>query len=106
MEGYLDVPVDVHHLVDKGTRKHSGGHWSTLPLCPWHHRGIITDERSQREIEAKHGPSLKHSKKAFIERYGTERHLLGIVDELLSLPLFQIRERLALFAQQASRGLA
>src|SRR5690606_40472407 len=32
--------TEVHHIVDKGYRSHSGGHDATLPLCSWHHRGI------------------------------------------------------------------
>lgn len=79
-EGYKDVPVDVHHLVDKGYRKHSGGHRSTLPLCPWHHRGVPPSGFSEDTAVFYAGPSLALHKKRFIQTYGTERELLAEVD--------------------------
>jgi hypothetical protein len=82
-DGYPHVPVDVHHLVDNGYRKHSGGHDSTLPLCPYHHRGVITNGLSESETLFRIGPSLALHKKRFLETYGTERELLAEVDMLI-----------------------
>ena len=79
-EGYPDVPVDVHHLVDKGYREHSGGDTATLPLCPWHHRGVPPSGFSIDTALSYAGPSLALHKKRFIRRYGTERELLAEVD--------------------------
>lgn len=31
--------TEAHHIVDRGYRRLSGGHNSTIPLCSWHHRG-------------------------------------------------------------------
>jgi hypothetical protein len=76
-EGFKDVPVDVHHLVDNGYRKHSGGDKATLPLCPWHHRGVPPGGLSAAEAEKRAGPSMARNKKRFIQRYGTERELLA-----------------------------
>jgi hypothetical protein len=77
------LPTEAHHLVDKGTRKHSGGHDATIPLCRWHHRGEIIYPLSGREMRQLHGPSFALSKKVFIALYGSERDLLAIIDKRL-----------------------
>lgn len=82
-EGFRDVPVDVHHLVDKGYREHSGGDNATLPLCPWHHRGVPPSGLSQDTALLAAGPSLALHKKRFIREYGTERELLAEVERLI-----------------------
>lgn len=79
-EGFTGVPVDVHHLVDKGYRKHSGGHDATLPLCPWHHRGEPPSGLTVSEALFVAGPSLALNKKLFVQTYGTERELLEEVN--------------------------
>ena len=76
------LPTEAHHLVDKGTRKHSGGHDATIPLCRWHHRGELVEYMSGREMHLVYGPSLPH-KREFIACYGTERELLELTDERL-----------------------
>lgn len=78
------LPTEAHHIVDKGTRKHSGGHMATLPLCGWHHRGELIFPISGREMRQFHGPSLALSKRVFVALYGSERDLLAIVDKRLS----------------------
>lgn len=77
------LPTEAHHLVDKGTRKHSGGHDATIPLCRWHHRGEIIYPLSSREMRQLHGPSFALNKKVFIALYGSERDLLAVIDERL-----------------------
>lgn len=79
-EGFNDVPVDVHHIVDKGYRKHSGGDYATLPLCPWHHRGIPPSGFSEDTAVFAAGPSLALHKRRFKQTYGTERELLAEVE--------------------------
>src|ERR1017187_653227 len=37
INGFSAGNAEIHHLVDKGYRKHSGGNQATIPLCPWHH---------------------------------------------------------------------
>lgn len=71
--------TEAHHLVDKGYRKHSGGHQATIPLCEWHHRGIC--EGSPDKMLFTYGPSLALHKRWFIETYGTERELLEAVNQ-------------------------
>ena len=63
---------DIHHLTE-GYRL---GHSYTIPLSPWFHRGIPPDGMTQKEATEELGPSLALNKKAFVERFGTERELL------------------------------
>jgi hypothetical protein len=75
--------TEAHHIVDKGTRKHSGGHMATIPLCGWHHRGEPVYPLGKREMCKLHGPSLAESKKSFRANYGSERDQLAIIDARL-----------------------
>ena len=79
----IQSQADIHHIVDKGYRKHSGGDEATIPLCPYHHRGLLPDGMSQAEAEIMYGPSLALSKREFVLQFGTERSLLMFVDHLL-----------------------
>jgi hypothetical protein len=72
--------TEAHHLVDMGTREHSGGHSATIPLCGWHHRGELVYPLSSRQMRFLHGPSLARNKKDFTALYGTERELLEQTD--------------------------
>ena len=42
--------TEIHHIVDKGYRRLSGGHDSTIGLCSWHHRGICLDGKTSSEM--------------------------------------------------------
>lgn len=75
--------IDVHHLVDRGTRKHSGGNEASLPLCPHHHRNQPPDGMRPSEAYRLYGPTLRSHKREFIERYGNERELLAEVNSLI-----------------------
>lgn len=75
--------TEIHHIVDKGYRKHSGGHSATLPICSWHHRGVSANGLTGSEMSFRYGPSLARSKRQFVEAYGTERELLERVDGIL-----------------------
>jgi hypothetical protein len=75
--------TEAHHLVDKGTRAHSGGHSATIPLCIWHHRGEPLEYMQKREMHQIYGPSLALHKREFIACYGTERELLALTNERL-----------------------
>jgi hypothetical protein len=73
---------EIHHIVDKGYRKHSGGDAATLPLCEWHHRGVhLMPNSTDGDMTETYGPSLAHSKKGFQMRFGTERELLALVNK-------------------------
>lgn len=82
------VPVqpfrtEAHHIVDKGTRKHSGGHAATLPLCSWHHRGECLPGFNERHMTGAFGPSFAKQKKEFVKQYGGERILLVETNAIL-----------------------
>ena len=76
--------TEAHHIVDKGYRKHSGGHQSTLPLCKYHHRGETPLGFTVDEMHFTHGPSMFHHGKEFKQRYGTQRELLDRVNGLIA----------------------
>ena len=82
-EGCNILPVEAHHIVDMGYRKHSGGHQATIPLCEWHHRGNPRLGFSASHMAEMYGPSMARSKRKFVARYGTERQLLASVDSLI-----------------------
>lgn len=74
--GYRDA--EVHHILRGGVRM---GHLYSLPLCqPGHHRN------------GQHvGMISRHPWKArFEERYGSEQHLLNLLQGRLGFPLLQI----------------
>ena len=77
--------TEAHHLVDKGTRKASGGDMATIPLCGWHHRAEPRIELGKAVMLFKYGPSLKYQggKGAFAEKWGTERELLELTNKKL-----------------------
>jgi len=75
-------PVEIHHIVDKGYRAHSGGHQATIPLCEWHHRGMPVGVWTVTETAARLGPSMALSKRQWNVRYGGERELLAKVNRI------------------------
>lgn len=75
--------TEIHHLVDRGYRVHSGGHLATIPLCSWHHRGVCLEGWPLVAMVSTFGPSMASSKRAFVACYGSERALLSIVDAFL-----------------------
>lgn len=83
MLGHPGVPGDVHHLVDKGSRKQSGGDRSSFILCPYHHRGVFGDILSPSQVRLMLGPSLRNQSKAFHAKFGTQRELLARVNAAL-----------------------
>lgn len=70
-------PADIHHITMGGRRL---GHDYTIPLCPWHHRGVGVAGLPDSVLEAGKGPSLARSKRAFVARYGTEMQLLRMTN--------------------------
>lgn len=78
-------PPDIHHIVDKGYREHSGGDMATIPLCPFHHRGVVPDGMTTADAIYRLGPSLALNKKLFNATYGGERHLLEHVNAQIAL---------------------
>jgi hypothetical protein len=77
-------PVEVHHLVDKGYRKHSGGNLATIPLARYHHQGIPFMDRTVTWMRSVYGPSMALESKEFARVFGSQRDLLAKVNELLT----------------------
>lgn len=73
---------DIHHLIDGNKRM---GDEFTIPLSPWHHRGVVPSEcANATEAERMYGPSLARNKRAFVERFGPERDLLDRVNDIIA----------------------
>lgn len=75
--------TEIHHLVDKSYREHSGGDDATIPLCIWHHRGDPPVGFTAAYMRAVCGPSMYRESKLFAQTYGTQRELLAMIDERL-----------------------
>lgn len=79
--------AEIHHIVMPGKRL---GHWYTIPLSPWYHRGACDPEKTKTEMRAKYGASLADGTRAFVaSHHYTELELwqklqvtLGLDDEL------------------------
>lgn len=92
------TPADVHHLLSGGKRR---GHSDTVPLCPWHHRGVAIAAEYNSHVagegflESKQhwpdrmldalGPSLALHPEAFKVRYGTDDELLDRTNKELAI---------------------
>ena len=57
------VPAECHHLVMFGKRY---GHTYTIPLSSWYHRGIPERGRTEDEMRAEYGASIKDGRKSFV----------------------------------------
>jgi hypothetical protein len=71
---------DVHHVLSGGKRK---GHQYTIPLCPWHHRGVTSAGYSRKDMHDIAGPSLALNPKAFHGEFGDDEGLLTLTNQLI-----------------------
>jgi hypothetical protein len=78
--GYMRWPVEVHHLTNAGRRL---GHQHTIPLCEWHHRGVLDFGFTRTSMRETFGPSLADGSKPFHKKYGSDRKLLRMTNRLL-----------------------
>lgn len=76
--------LEMHHLVDKGYRKHSGGNQATIPLGLWHHQGQPFIDNTATQMRLRFGPSMFHESKEFARVFGTQRELLALTNEILA----------------------
>jgi len=65
LEGMPGESAELHHINDCGRNM---GQNYVLPLCAYHHRGVLRGYAR--------GPSLADGKKPFVAHYGTELELL------------------------------
>jgi len=81
-EGRLEVPCDVHHILDGGRRM---GHDHTYGVCPWHHKGEApAGLPATDEVTFFYGPSMARNQRLYREVYGTEAEILRIQNRLLA----------------------
>lgn len=79
--------AEIHHITMPGKRL---GHWYTIPLSRWYHRGTCEPGKTKDEMRAKYGASLADGTRAFVaSHHYTELELwqrlqitLGLNDEL------------------------
>lgn len=76
--------VTMHHLVDNGYRKHSGGNQATIPLGEWHHQGYPHQGYTTAHMRMMYGPSMALEGKTFDEIYGSQRSLLSRVNAIMA----------------------
>lgn len=74
------TPSDVHHVLN-GYR---AGHDVTIPLCPWHHRGVPPFAMGNWQAVTTFGPSKARNPKAFATEYGSDYDLLERVNTELA----------------------
>lgn len=74
--------ADVHHVLTGGRRT---GHQDTIPLCPYHHRGVIGCVMGVTNGAPSFdpGPSLADGSKPFHKFFGTQQALLAKVNEMM-----------------------
>jgi hypothetical protein len=86
LDGRPDVPAEIHHLNlggRAGNRRR--GDEYTIPLSPWHHRGVLLPGRTASSMRLLYGPSLALHSKAFRQRYGRDDELLEKVNGLIRM---------------------
>lgn len=57
------VPAECQHITMFGKRY---GHWYTIPLSKWYHRGIPDKGRTKAEMRAEYGAALTDGRHAFV----------------------------------------
>lgn len=79
--GYYEEPSDCHHLLSGHVRR---GDAFTIPLCPWHHRGLWHNRFAHRKLaESLLGPSLALEADAFRAAFGSDNELLEMANVLI-----------------------
>lgn len=73
--------VEIHHMLSGNRRI---GHDATIPLCAWHHQGVAFDETPSYWFLENVGPSYHKHRRAFRQRYGSDREILDTVNGLIS----------------------
>lgn len=57
------VFAECHHITMAGKRY---GHFFTIPLSPWYHRGVPEIGRTKDDMRAEYGASLADGRRAFV----------------------------------------
>ena len=69
---------EVHHLLSGGRRR---GHRYSIPLCPWHHRGVAEQTAIAR---LQLGPSMADGPENFRAHFGSDNDLLEMTDAIVA----------------------
>jgi hypothetical protein len=80
------MPVEVHHL--NAGALHGGkrlGDEFTIPLCSWHHRGVLQAGYWTKDMRKVFGPSWAGGSKPFRIAYGSDDSILAQVNERLRI---------------------
>lgn len=82
--GVLGYPVELHHLLSGGRRI---GHAATVPLCAWHHRGVVDTFRGQTTALCQQtlGYSFARNPAKFREMYGSDEELLDFANSVIAI---------------------
>lgn len=85
--GLTMLRVEIHHLNRGGHagQKRRGDEFS-LPLCSWHHRGVLLPARGMTRLTMiqRFGPSLAGGSKPFRAVYGDDDSLLEQANKALA----------------------
>lgn len=73
-------PCTIQHVVEGRKRL---GHSFTYGACCWHHFGHPLEGKTQKQTEAIMGPSLALTKKKYNERFGSERELVELCNQMI-----------------------
>lgn len=77
--------VEIHHLNEGGL--HGGkrrGDEFTIPLCEWHHRGVLKTAMNRESMTRVYGPSWAGGSKPFRAHYASDDSLLSYANKLIA----------------------
>lgn len=76
------MPCELHHQNKGGyAGQERIGDEATVPLCRWHHRGVLKPGFTVERMAAVYGHSLQRASKKFRAFYGLDADLLARVNE-------------------------
>lgn len=87
IDGWPEVPCQIHHELDDDGQRFDDEHRHTIGLCPWHHVGEVPPKCRGSVTRALviHGPSLARHPRLFADRYGGREQRLIMQDSLVRM---------------------
>lgn len=82
LKWHIYVAPDIQHINDGGRNM---GHWFTIALSPWLHRGIPDACVTEADMIRTYGHSIIHGSKLFERDHGTQKRLWLITQRLFRL---------------------
>lgn len=71
---------EIHHMLSGNKRI---GHMATVPLCTWHHQGVMSGSDTSEFMRNHPGPSWHKHRREFRNRYGSDAELIETVNKYL-----------------------